>query len=187
MKSSLRAQYKNLRKNFVQEHSAHDFAKDLLRTFQQYVLPSLAKENIIALYSSMGEEANPQAIFKWLLAEGGSLAFPKMVEDTIVFVGVNKNTVFARSDYQFQEPQSGEEVLPDIVILPLLAFDDNGHRLGYGKGHYDRAITSLKLRKNPMLIGMAYPSQHSHSPLPHEEHDQKLDAVLLPDAYISFR
>lgn len=187
MKSVLRAQYKNLRKRFVQEHSNHDFSGDFLKIFQQHVLPSLAKESVIALYSSMGEEANPQAIFEWLLKEGFCLAFPKMVGDTIAFVKVDKDTVFIPSTYQFQEPRSGEEVLPDVVILPLLAFDDNGHRLGYGKGHYDKAITTLKFHKNPMLIGMAYPCQHSPPPLPHEEHDQKLDAVLLFDAYISFR
>lgn len=185
-KSALRHYYKKRRQTFVEEHEGHDFEADFLARFQEHVVPLLTKDTIIALYDPLPFEASPRLIFEWLLAKGYKVAFPKMKDDRICFVLVNKDTVFAPSAYAFNEPLSEAVVEPSLVMAPLLAFDRQGHRLGYGKGHYDGALTMLRSQKKVLMIGVAYPCQHIEL-LPSEEHDQKLDAVLLPHAYIRFR
>ena len=67
---------------------------------------------------------------------------------------------------------------PDIMLVPLSAFDSTGHRIGYGAGHYDRAITRLHQKGlNPRLIGIAFDCQEVPS-VPAEPHDVRLDAIL---------
>ncbi|KAA1182334.1 5-formyltetrahydrofolate cyclo-ligase [Rhizobium tropici] len=67
---------------------------------------------------------------------------------------------------------------PDIMLVPLSAFDRSGHRIGYGAGHYDRAIERLHQKGlNPKLIGIAFDCQEVPS-VPAEPHDVRLDAIL---------
>jgi 5-formyltetrahydrofolate cyclo-ligase len=63
--------------------------------------------------------------------------------------------------------------MPQLLLVPLLAFDAQGHRLGHGGGFYDRTIAAFGVR----AIGIAYAGQEVET-LPHEPHDMKLDAVL---------
>jgi 5-formyltetrahydrofolate cyclo-ligase len=78
-----------------------------------------------------------------------------------------------------KEPRvDAPEMLPNIVLVPLLAFDESGYRLGYGGGYYDRTIQALRAKaKAPLFIGVAYSWQEVTS-LPVEPHDAKLDGIL---------
>jgi len=74
-----------------------------------------------------------------------------------------------------REPLAGAPVvIPDIVLVPLLAFDGALHRLGYGGGYYDRTLAALS---SVQAIGIAFSCQQAQA-LPHEEFDRKLDAVV---------
>lgn len=72
---------------------------------------------------------------------------------------------------------TSQEVDPDILLVPMLAFDAYGFRLGYGGGFYDRTIEKLRQMKDIIAIGVAYSAQQVTN-VPHAEHDQKLDWVL---------
>jgi 5-formyltetrahydrofolate cyclo-ligase len=74
-------------------------------------------------------------------------------------------------------PENGEEIVPDVLIVPLAAFDDRGVRLGYGGGFYDRTLAELKARAEVHAVGFAYSAQHEVS-LPYEATDVPLDAVV---------
>ncbi|MCY4039168.1 MAG: 5-formyltetrahydrofolate cyclo-ligase [Hyphomicrobiales bacterium] len=76
---------------------------------------------------------------------------------------------------------------PDILLVPLLAFDRDGFRLGYGGGYYDRALEKMRA-KNPRVraFGLAFNEQEIDA-VPREPHDQPLDAVLTPDGVVSVR
>ncbi len=74
---------------------------------------------------------------------------------------------------------------PETLLVPLLAFDARGHRLGYGGGYYDRTIAALKAHGPLRTIGIAYAGQEVLS-LPHDPHDQPLDAVLTENGLRSF-
>ncbi|VAV90614.1 5-formyltetrahydrofolate cyclo-ligase [hydrothermal vent metagenome] len=66
---------------------------------------------------------------------------------------------------------------PDILLVPLLAFDQTGYRLGYGGGFYDRTISQLKKTKNIITIGVAYSAQQITN-VPKDQHDQQLSWIL---------
>jgi 5-formyltetrahydrofolate cyclo-ligase len=74
-------------------------------------------------------------------------------------------------------------VEPDLVLVPLLAFDRTGARLGYGQGHYDRTLAALRARRPVSAIGLAFAAQEVAC-LPAEPHDIPLDGIVTETAYI---
>jgi 5-formyltetrahydrofolate cyclo-ligase len=76
--------------------------------------------------------------------------------------------------------EDAAEVEPDVLLVPLLAYDAMGHRLGYGGGFYDRTLAALRLRKPITAIGVGYVAQELPQ-VPHGPMDQKLDYVLTED------
>ncbi len=77
-----------------------------------------------------------------------------------------------------QEPLDNKEILqPNILLVPLLAFDENLYRLGYGGGYYDRAISSLRKMQKIITIGIGFDEQKMDN-IPIEPHDEKLDYIL---------
>jgi 5-formyltetrahydrofolate cyclo-ligase len=78
-----------------------------------------------------------------------------------------------------------EELRPDVLLMPLAGFDRQGNRIGYGKGHYDTAISSLE-KSGPLLcIGLAFALQEVEL-VPAEGHDKPLAGILTEDGYRSF-
>jgi 5-formyltetrahydrofolate cyclo-ligase len=74
-------------------------------------------------------------------------------------------------------PPGAPEVVPDVLLVPLLAFDSAGFRLGYGGGFYDRTLEALRRQKRVIAVGIAYAGQEMHR-VPHGPHDQPLDWIL---------
>ena len=74
-------------------------------------------------------------------------------------------------------PADAVVIIPKIVLTPLLAFDDQGYRLGYGGGFYDRTLHELRRFDHMVAVGMAYSGQHVQT-VPTDCHDQPLDAVI---------
>ncbi len=80
-------------------------------------------------------------------------------------------------------PPDAPAAVPDLVLLPLLGFDDSGTRLGYGGGFYDRTLAALPVR--PRLVGLAFAAQHLAA-IPRDQHDIPLDAVVTEDGVRMF-
>ena len=76
-------------------------------------------------------------------------------------------------------------VEPDVVLVPLLAFDSGGYRLGYGGGFYDRTLAGLRAKKAITAVGLAYDEQKVDA-LPHDSYDERLDWVLTPSGARKF-
>jgi 5-formyltetrahydrofolate cyclo-ligase len=85
-----------------------------------------------------------------------------------------------------EPPPDAPEVFPDILIVPLLAFDRRGHRLGYGAGHYDRTIARLRAMKPIATVGIAFATQQIEE-VPITPRDERLDLVLTEDGTIDCR
>jgi len=79
--------------------------------------------------------------------------------------------------YGIPEPETKNIVYPDVLLIPLLAFDKNLNRLGYGGGYYDRLIKKLSKKKNIIKIGLAFSIQEIDK-VPINVHDQKLDYIV---------
>ena len=86
------------------------------------------------------------------------------------------------NQYGIPEPNSKKLIYPDIILVPLVAFDNNLNRLGYGGGYYDRVIKKLSKKKKILKIGLAFSIQKINS-VPVTKYDKKLDYIVT-DKYI---
>ncbi len=83
-------------------------------------------------------------------------------------------------------PATGEWLEPQVLIVPLVAFDRDGARLGYGGGYYDRTLALLRGRRNTIAVGFAYGAQQADT-LPMEPTDQPLDALITERDTLIFK
>ena len=133
----------------------------------------------VALYLPIGSEIDPKPLMGKLVAAGAKLALPCVQEDgSKVYRAYTRGDMLEQRPFGLLEPNPEVlEVHPTLVITPLLGFDRNGNRLGYGKGHYDRALTRLRDQGRVFVCGLAYFGQEVEE-VPAEPHDVPLDWVM---------
>ena len=94
------------------------------------------------------------------------------------FFSWKKNDLLFINEFGIPEPAKTEAKVPDVILVPVLAFDKNKYRLGYGKGFYDRYLNKyLKQFKNILTVGVAFSFQRHHN-LPKNHNDVKLDLLI---------
>ncbi len=128
------------------------------------------------------DEIDPRPLMAVLRRRGYGLCLPVMQGRTkpLLFRAYSPGDHLGSAEWDIQEPLAGAaEIDPDILLVPLLAFDAAGNRLGYGAGHYDRSIAGLKQHKPIVTVGLAFDQQHIDA-VPHLEYDEPLDWVLTP-------
>lgn len=133
-------------------------------------------------FSAIGEEIDPLALMLALHGRGHPLALPTMQGKgkPLVFRAWSPGDEMAAAVWGIAEPlPSRAAIEPDIVLVPLLAFDDAGYRLGYGGGFYDRTLERLRGMKSVTAVGIAFDEQRLDG-VPHLDYDQPLDWVLTP-------
>jgi len=148
----------------------------------------LQRSGVLAIYKALGAELDPRPLGDLLAKQGWSLALPAVeVEDgPLVFRAWKPGERLAHDLTGLPAPlTSAAEVRPDLILVPLLAFDRTGARLGQGGGHYDRTLAALRAGpRPPSAIGFAYIGQETPG-LPREPHDQALDGILTEAGYIA--
>ena len=135
---------------------------------------------VIAGYLPIRSEPDLRPMLARLRERGARLCLPVVLDrETIVFREFVRGADLVRTGFGTSGPGPEAEVLePDVLIMPLSSFDARGNRLGYGAGHYDRAIARLRAAgKSPLLVGTAFTVQESAA-LPAEDHDAALDMIL---------
>jgi 5-formyltetrahydrofolate cyclo-ligase len=150
---------------------------------------ALTSGAIVAGYAAFRDEADPKALMLALAARGHPLALPVMVAKAapLRFHAWCETDVLIEHPYGVREPHPECPVLvPDVLLVPLLAFDAEGYRLGYGGGFYDRTLEALRAVRPVHAIGIAYAGQE-RSDVPHGAHDQRLDVVLTETGIARFR
>jgi 5-formyltetrahydrofolate cyclo-ligase len=162
-----------------------DFEKIIDVFFEQFK-PS--KSQVIALYWPVGKEFDCRFLMDELVTQGFKAALPKLEKGSRIlnFVPWAHESTMVKNALGIPEPESEETLLPDIVIAPLLAFDQKGFRLGQGGGYYDATLESLRAEKDILYIGIGYAEQAVLFKLPNEPHDIPLDVVLTPQGVIDF-
>lgn len=148
---------------------------------------------IVAVYLPIKDEMDTWALIDALWAKSIPLCAP-MIEKRnapLIFLPFTSGTPLVKGAYNIQEPSlpdiatapSDQSILPDYVLVPLLAYDWRLHRLGYGGGYYDRSLAQLRqLNPNLRAIGYAYADQEIDDTKP-QSHDQPLDAIITERSF----
>ena len=174
-KKTLRAEIKVLKKQHTKEQLLEQSEK-ILAQLEQH--PDFVKAERVMLYNALPDEVQTQAFLeKWHLKK--QIILPTVVGDDIIPVAYEKDTDFAVGDFNILEPQNepykGDF---DLIVVPGVAFDHNGNRLGRGRGYYDRFLCQhLSVKR----IGICFDFQLVDE-IPTEPFDIRMDEVisLLP-------
>ncbi|MEM7679640.1 MAG: 5-formyltetrahydrofolate cyclo-ligase [Pseudomonadota bacterium] len=144
---------------------------------------------VISAYWPKGRELDTAPILERLLEDGFTCALPVMQDKTLVmnFACWVERIAMRRGRFDIMEPDSKDYIEPDILIVPMLAFDRRGYRLGQGGGYYDSTLADLRARRDILAVGYAYASQACLFNLPTEDHDQKMDLIITPQGVHDFR
>lgn len=130
----------------------------------------------IAGYLAKGTEFDPAPV---LAAWDGPVALPVVVAPgrPLVFRRWRPGGALVPGAFGVAVPETGETIVPEVLIVPLLAFDGRGIRLGYGGGYYDRTLAALRREGRPLAVGVAFAAQRVRR-LPSEVTDAPLDMVV---------
>lgn len=177
-KAALRAEMRTLRRSLAA--TTPDAGRRAAANLPAFPRPEPAP--VYALYHPIGSELDPGLI---RLAPG-RLALPAVIrrDGPLVFRLHAPGDILTPDALGVPAPGRGAaEVTPDILFVPVLAFDRRGGRLGQGGGYYDRTIAELRARGRVLVIGLGYSAQERPE-IPMEPHDQRLDAILTETSYI---
>ncbi|MDV7339102.1 5-formyltetrahydrofolate cyclo-ligase [Terasakiella sp. A23] len=135
----------------------------------------------VAGYWPMAGELDIRPLFAALDEKGVACALPVVVKKAspLIFRQWKEGDELEDGPHRTLHPAHGAEITPDAVLVPLLAFDETGGRLGFGGGYYDRTLAGLKARR----IGIAYDEQQVES-VPMDTFDQKMDWIVTPTRVI---
>jgi 5-formyltetrahydrofolate cyclo-ligase len=138
------------------------------------------QNGIVAAYNAQRGEIDPMPLAEGLRARGYAIALPVMAgrDQPLAFRSYDPAVPLVKNRVGIGEPPpSAALVVPDVVLVPLLAFDARGHRLGSGGGYYDRTLPDLRRRKAILAIGLAFAAQEC-AEIPAESHDAALDMIV---------
>ena len=135
---------------------------------------------IIASFLSIKSEISTNDLNQYLLSLGKILCLPVIEnnEEILIFKKYCIGDELKKGKFGVMEPVNSQTYFPDIIFVPCLAFDENGFRLGYGGGFYDRCIANFFSKKHKFIsIGLAYEEQKVKNVV-HDSLDQKLNYIL---------
>ena len=155
------------------------------RPFPVAVSPGM----IVSAFMPMKSEINPLPLMRALADAGARLALPVVAGrgKPLVMRAYALGETLAAGVWGIREPKpDAPEVLPDVVIVPLLAFARDGHRIGYGAGYYDMTLANLRAKKTIHAVGIGFAAQEIAS-VPTTPRDARLDLVLTEREVIDCR
>jgi 5-formyltetrahydrofolate cyclo-ligase len=144
---------------------------------------------IVSGFSPLKSEISPLPLLRRLADAGASLALPVVAGrgKPLIMRAWSFGAPLVSGVWGIREPPAdAPELFPDILIVPLLAFDRSGHRIGYGAGYYDMTISRLRAMKPVTAIGIAFAAQEIAA-VPATPRDARLDLVLTEHGAIDFR
>jgi 5-formyltetrahydrofolate cyclo-ligase len=150
---------------------------------------AIAHGIIISGYAPIRSEIDPAPLMRALAAQGARLALPAVMArgKSLAFRVWSPDDRLMLGPLGIPEPSpAAAEVIPDIMLVPLAAFDRAGHRIGYGAGHYDFTLAHLRKSKAIAAIGLAFAAQQIEL-VPALQHDVALDYVLTETKVFDFR
>jgi len=160
-------------------------AEALVRAFTD-AFPALAPGSVVAAYWPKGDELDVRPLLRHFDLVGVPTALPVMAGRgwPLLFRLWRPGHPLVPGAFGVMEPMAEAPLVqPTLVLVPLLAFDRSGHRLGYGAGFYDRTLAALRDTGRVTAIGVAHAEQQVDA-VPHDPYDQRLDGVLTDQGLI---
>ena len=172
-KKKLRKKISDYRKNnYKPLNLKYSLLKDILKKF------NLIKNKKIGAYFPINYEIDSLKILSQLEISGNKVSLPVTKKgNQMDFFEWSYKDPLSIGKIGIPEPISKKKVYPDILLVPLVAFNKNKFRLGYGGGYYDRYIKKIKKIKKILTVGMAFSFQEVRI-MPTNEHDEKLDYIF---------
>ena len=172
----------------IYDNISHNEYGDRIRHFFHKWISGKRSVSVISLYYPVNSEMNPLTLIDYPNTEGKITCLPIVTDKNspLIFKAWSPGRDMVAGRYGIPVPDNDHIVTPDLVICPLLAYDNKGMRLGYGGGFYDRTIRHLRRNKQTRYIGLAFSEQKSYDDLPSEEHDVPLDAILTESGISNF-
>jgi 5-formyltetrahydrofolate cyclo-ligase len=143
---------------------------------------------VVSGFLAMPGEVDPGPLMARLAEKGCTLAVPRVAVKAapLVFHRWTPDTKLVVSSFGVSEPDPATpRAEPGVLLVPLLAFDSAGYRLGYGGGFYDRTLAALRAKGPIRAIGVAYAGQEVET-LPHDGFDARLDMILTENGIRTF-
>ena len=135
---------------------------------------------VVAAYYPVRSEFDCMPLLRRVAAEGWALALPVIAGSApLQFRQWTFGAPLEPGPFGIPEPVAGAFAVPDVLLVPLLAFDRRGYRLGYGGGHYDRTLAGLRAQGEIAAIGLAFDAQEV-AQVPLCPYDERLDWILTP-------
>jgi 5-formyltetrahydrofolate cyclo-ligase len=182
-KRSIRTQFLAKRKSRTIEACAR-MSIEIQERFLQSSLFRCA--DCLALYSAIHNEVLTGAVAEQAFAAGKTLAYPRVNADNLEFVAVKSSEELTPGIFGVLEPQGCKLIAAedlDLVVVPGVVFDQQGHRLGYGRGFYDRALNEC--REDCVKVGFAFDFQLIEA-LPAAAHDKTLSVLMTETRTLNF-
>ena len=183
-KRELRGAQRKLRSEARRLASDTMFSKAAETFLAQVKLP---QDAVVAGYWPLTDEFDPRPLLELLASNGVRLALPVVAGDSgrLLFRAWRPGMALAQAGFGTFGPPASEPLLePRVVIVPLLAYDRQGCRLGYGGGFYDRTLAILRREKKcELAIGLGFAAQRVQQ-VPVNQNDIRLDAVLTEQSLL---
>ena len=163
-KAALRRECKSLRKTL--------FSKERNEAiFRNFLASPYFQKNSFFVFLSVGAEAETSEIISALLSADKQVLVPRIVGGVMRAVPYSKDLELFCG---IPQPKTGEDHVAEVALTPLLAFDEEGYRLGYGGGYYDKYFAS---HPKVLRVGLAFAGQ-ARAHIAHEAHDMRLHAIV---------
>ena len=178
LKSKLRKKVLKIRKVANKNNLKIDFNKVFSLIKKNYLI-----KKSIGGYFPVNYEVDDLEILKEFAKKNYQISLPVIKKNfNMDFYKWSFDDPLKINQYGIPEPNSKKLIYPDVILVPLVAFDNNLNRLGYGGGYYDRVIEKLSEKKKILKIGLAFSVQKVNS-VPVTKYDKKLDYIIT-DKYI---
>ncbi len=177
----------DVRRSLRQQRRERQAAEDEARRIAEHVLDleevrSACNEGAaIACYVARPDEPPTHELINSLRSAGATVRLPRVEGDNLAWVETNTDTAFASNVWNIDEPIGDPtDEPPALWIIPALAVDADGFRLGQGGGYYDRTLADLPDDGRGPIIALVF--EHEALPaVPREDHDRRVDVVVTPE------
>lgn len=176
---TLRRTARAVRRDYVAGLSVGE-RRRLEDSLARHLMPRIAKARIVAGYAPLPDEISPLAALDLARTAGKKVAFPAFASPNQPFRFLVGEPTEQGPFGIDQPPKTAPAVRPDLILVPLLAIDRQGNRLGQGKGHYDKVLKPLK-REGSLMIGIGWPFQMVDGTITSEAWDVPLDGFASPN------